>query len=372
VATIPSPRILASFRSPLRLGGLLSLLAVTAMMVACAQVGSPRGWMPPTPVDGMLLLGLKAGQIAAVDPQGWQVRWRFPEKEKDIRLGAFYGAPAVGDELIYVGSYDGSVHALERGGRLRWRFKTDGPVIGGLVWDARLGLLLVPSDDGRLYALNAQDGTLLPGWPFRTGKGIWSRPALADDTAYVGSLDGKVYALALPSGQERWRLDLGAGIVSDPVLAGHLLLVGGVDRRLHAIDVRDGRRVWQTPFRADNWFWAQPVVMGDVVYAANLDGNLYAISLADGSLRWRFPTQEPVRSRPLLVGDVLVVADRGGNVYGLDPASGQARWGPQALGGKVLADLLLLGGEVLVLTQEGRLFVLDPATGQAQGVDIGP
>jgi outer membrane protein assembly factor BamB len=112
--------------------------------------------------------------------------------------------------------------------------------------------------------------------------------------------------------------------------------------------------------------------MGDVVYAANLDGNLYAISLADGSLRWRFPTQEPVRSRPLLVGDVLVVADRGGNVYGLDPASGQARWGPQALGGKVLADLLLLGGEVLVLTQEGRLFVLDPATGQAQGVDIGP
>ncbi len=355
----------------------MGLLALVLLGVACATVGGPRGWMPPTTFDRSLLLSLEAGELAAVDPQEWRVQWRFPGDD-DIRPQAFYGAPAVGQELVYVGGYDGTVYALERGsGQLRWRYKTGGPIIGGLALDPVSRLLLVPSDDGRLYGLDAQEGTLRPGWPFRAGKGIWSRPVIVGDTVYVGSLDGQVYALDIATGQERWHLDLGAGVASDLALADGLLLVGLTDRRLYAVDARAGSLAWKTPFRADNWFWAQPLPQGDVVYAPNLDGRIYALALADGSTRWVFPTPErpalePVRARPLLAGGVLVVVDRGGNVYGLDPASGQPRWGPVALGDIVLADPLAMDGRVLVMTQKGQAFLVDPGTGRVERKDIRP
>jgi len=371
VATIPSPSRLSLGRA-LLLGGIVGLLALGLM--ACAQVGSPQGWMPPTALDGAVLLTLKAGKLVAVDMGDWRVRWEFPGPEdKDVKPRAFYGAPVVAGSLVYVGGYDGTAYALDKeNGRLRWRFETKGAIIGGLALAPDAGLLLVPSDDGRLYGLDAAEGTLRPGWPFRTGKGIWSRPAVEDDTVYVGSLDGKVYALEVASGRERWHLDLGAGVISDPALARGLLLVGATDRRLYAIDVRTGRLAWKTPFRADNWFWAQPLVAGEAVYAANLDGGIYALSLADGSLRWRFMAQEPVRARPLLMGDVLVVVDRSGNVYGLDPDTGEPRWGPVVLQATVLANPLPLEGRALLLSQDGGLFLVDPATGEVETVSVRP
>ena len=53
--------------------------------------------------------------------------------------------------------------------------------------------MFVGSDDAFLYALNP-DGSLV--WKFATGGAIDSSPAIgADGTVYVGSSDGKLYAI---------------------------------------------------------------------------------------------------------------------------------------------------------------------------------
>ena len=55
------------------------------------------------------------------------------------------------------------------------------------------GTVYVGSNDGRLYALNP-DGTLK--WRFRTGEVGRSSPAVgADGTVYCGSYDGGLYAI---------------------------------------------------------------------------------------------------------------------------------------------------------------------------------
>ena len=47
--------------------------------------------------------------------------------------------------------------------------------------------------EGYLYALDADNGE--QRWSFQTGGGIYSSPVVADATIYVGSDDGKLYAI---------------------------------------------------------------------------------------------------------------------------------------------------------------------------------
>jgi len=54
----------------------------------------------------------------------------------------------------------------------------------------------VGSYDDNVYALNASTGAKL--WSYTTGGRVGSSPAVANGVVYIGSLDKKVYAFALP------------------------------------------------------------------------------------------------------------------------------------------------------------------------------
>jgi outer membrane protein assembly factor BamB len=64
------------------------------------------------------------------------------------------------------------------------------------------GLLYVGSVDYNVYALNASDRALV--WNFTTGGQVYSSPAVADGTVYVGSYDYNVYALNASNGALIW------------------------------------------------------------------------------------------------------------------------------------------------------------------------
>lgn len=376
MATIPFPDTKVSRAWSRRRWLALAFLAASlALAAACAAAASPRGWAPPVVSQDQLFVSLEAGRLSAYarEGDGWRFLWRFPPQgNNNVRPQAFYGAPIVTDNAIYAGGYDGTVYAVDRAqGTLLWRFDTGGPIIAPLAFDAASGTVYAASDDGRVYALDAGNGSLRPGWPFRTGEGIWARPLLDGRTLYVASLDGRLYALDATSGSRLWDVEVGAGLISDPVLAGGTIVVGAADRRLYAVDVAQRALKWPAPPRAENWFWAEPLVVGDTVYAPNLDGTVYAVALNDGSVRWTFVAENPVRARPLLAGDVLVVVDREGVVYGLDAATGNEVWDSRpALLDRALADPIPFGDRVLLTTQNGGLFLLDPGSGQVQRITL--
>jgi outer membrane protein assembly factor BamB len=62
------------------------------------------------------------------------------------------------------------------------------------------GVVYVGSGDHNVYALNASTGALL--WSYTTGDGVYSSPTVAKGMLYVGSNDGKVYAFGLKTGWE--------------------------------------------------------------------------------------------------------------------------------------------------------------------------
>ena len=55
------------------------------------------------------------------------------------------------------------------------------------------GLVYVGSWDDNVYALNAATGTLI--WKYKTGSVVDSSPAIVNGIVYIGGEDGNVYAL---------------------------------------------------------------------------------------------------------------------------------------------------------------------------------
>ena len=62
------------------------------------------------------------------------------------------------------------------------------------------GVLYVGSEDDNVYAINAYNGDKL--WSYATGGAVSSSPAVIDGIVYVGSADFNVYALNAANGLE--------------------------------------------------------------------------------------------------------------------------------------------------------------------------
>ena len=71
------------------------------------------------------------------------------------------------------------------------------------------GVVYVGSDDNNVYALNASTGALL--WSYTTGSTVVSSPAVANGVVYVGSSDDNVYALNASTGALLWSYTTGDG-----------------------------------------------------------------------------------------------------------------------------------------------------------------
>jgi outer membrane protein assembly factor BamB len=61
---------------------------------------------------------------------------------------------------------------------------------------------------------------------------IDSSPAIAGGRVYVGSNDGRLYALDLASGTVAWQHDEGAALSASPALASGRVVIGSTEGRL--------------------------------------------------------------------------------------------------------------------------------------------
>lgn len=120
----------------------------------------------------------------AFDARSGELLW-----EADAGNGA--SSPAVAHDHVVVGQKSGLVDLHAGDGSERWTVETDAAVNSSpaIVGD----VVYVGSDDGLIHAVDLNEGTTLS--TYATGGPVSSSPAVADDTVYVGSQDGTVYAL---------------------------------------------------------------------------------------------------------------------------------------------------------------------------------
>lgn len=109
-----------------------------------------------------------------------------------------------------------------------------------------------------------------------------------------------------------------------PVVANGRVFVGTLDGRAFAIDTRDGNTLWSVPLPGGTSVSA--AVGDDVVVFVTLAGAIHGFSVADGRPLWTETTRKSITSAPCRVGSLVFVAGQDRHVRALSLSDGSPRW----------------------------------------------
>jgi len=357
---------------------ILDWLAVTTIDSQLEQETPEQGFQslgePPWPTHGYN--SLRTGQSPFTGSRVSDEIWSYATIGGQITSG-HSSSPAIGaNGVIYFGSVDSHLYAIDPDGVMVWRFPTGGSVRSSPSIGSD-GTVYVGSSDKKLYAINP-DGS--EKWSFSTGGRVSSSPAIGGDgTIYIGSEDGRLYAVS-PQGVENWRYQIGGAVSSPaidpdgtvhalghgthpfdatiPVIMGNAALnpngtlksgIGssgggatpnsfasmaiGPDGTVYRSGI-DGR---VTGSNSEGLIWsAQTILLLDAVVttpAIGIDGTIYVGSNGalyafnpDQSLKWKFDARADIYAAPAISADGTVYfGSVDGNLYAVKP-DGSLNW----------------------------------------------
>ena len=132
-------------------------------------------------------------------PPSAHLKWKF-------EVASFIaGTPAVDPitQMVYFGSDDQYMYALNQNGSFQWRYETGGSVHSSPAVDGNYGTVYFGSNNDFLFALN-RSGSLQ--WKFEAKDEVQTGIALSSDgILYAGTDYGNVLALYANNGTLKWR-----------------------------------------------------------------------------------------------------------------------------------------------------------------------
>ena len=254
--------------------------------------------------------------------------------------------------------------------RALWTFQTDGEV-----WSSPQvtdGKILFGSTDGKLYALNESNGSLLWYWDAKAP--IKGDVTIKGDYVYFLAGDGILHKLTLKDGIEAWsfntineevasKLSSYDDYYSMPVIDNGIIYIGSRDHNLYALDVKSGNEIWR--FNTTNAIISAPAVDDGKVFVGSMDQHLYSIEIMTGELDWKFDTHGPITSRPLVWKDLIIIGSRNSDLYGVNRNSGNEQWVYSywtswvESSGVLVDDRLYIGS-----SDSGNIYCLNPTNGE--------
>jgi eukaryotic-like serine/threonine-protein kinase len=256
------------------------------------------------------------GNIYSLLEQSGALQWKF--KTGDV----VHASPAISNGTLFIGSWDSYFYAIDAAsGKEKWRFKTgedaDTHNQVGIQSSALIsaGMVYFGCRDSNFYALDAATGK--QQWSFNN-KGSWviGSPTAESGKVYFTTSDtGLFRAVEAKSGTEIFSLKFLWPMFSSPAIAGNTLYVGTQDGKLIAIDLTAQKLAWT--FQTDGSrqygaMYAKPD--GSPNYEAVFSENFYDTMVAGVSKMLAVGT---VLSSPVVVDNVIYFGSTDGNLYAL-------------------------------------------------------
>jgi outer membrane protein assembly factor BamB/predicted nucleic acid-binding Zn ribbon protein len=192
-------------------------------------------------------------------------------------------------------------------------------------------------------------------WTFATGGAIQSSPAIVNGTVYIGSRDGKIYALNAATGVEQWEYQTGSWVDSSPVVVDNVVYAGSNDGNVYALDAGTGRKIWS--YNTHYATVSSVAVAGGMVYFGSDDFRVYGLNASTGKKIWSYKTGGQVRSSPLVANGILYVGSTDGYFYSLNANSGRLRLRfPRAA---IDSSPVIVGTNVYFVATDGYLIAMD-------------
>jgi len=357
----------------LKLTTTFAAIAFTMLTVASADDAMFRGNLQHTGVYN-----------AAGVPAFSKVKWKFHTN------GYVISSPAVADGVIYVGSTDHNLYAVDaESGAMKWKFKTESRVTSSPAVSA--GVVYFGSYDGNFYAVDAASGTVK--WKFQTGgehrftakhlhgslpaaeampdpfDSYLSSPAVWNGAVYFGSGDGNVYALDAASGKLRWKFQTGDVVHASPAMDDGKLYIGSWDSYFYALDAEKGKEKWRFKTGEDPdthnqvGIQSSAAIADGTVYFGCRDSNFYAVDARSGEKKWAFNNKGSwvVGSPAVENGKVYFATSDSGMFYELDGKSGEKVFGLNFKKWPMFSSPAIAGRIAYVGSDNGRLIAIDLA-----------
>lgn len=291
--------------------------------------------------------------------------------------GRTLASPAVVDGVAFVPADDGKLYALEAAtGAVKWTATIGAPTYLRQIdnWDVYQssatvadGVVYVGSTDGRIYAIAARDGKEL--WHFATQHVIRATPAVAAGRVYCGSWDGFVYALEAKTGALAWKTDTRVdgvpwnSVQGSCAVVDSIVYVGSRSTFTFALDASSGKVLWQHGHDG-GWVPSSPAVRDGLCYVGQSDGSKAVAIDATGKRLWAYSAGNETFGSPALAGDVVYFAGNDnynlsgkGSVSAVNIKTGQALWRLE-LPGSVWTSPVVVGDRVYVGCADGKVYAL--------------
>jgi len=194
---------------------------------------------PPSTGYGKLFIGTSDGNLKVLDEVDGSELWR-------IKLGeSICASPLVESQTAFV-PVGNTLYAVAIQDRsVRWSFEAVGALRGSpVLFD---NLVYIGSEDKHVYALDKYDGT--PAWSLKLDDVVATSPSVSGLTVIVGTESGTVFGIHRNEGGELWRTDLGSPVSTAASISRGTAMIGTYGGRLHGLDMEDGNPLWTYPER---------------------------------------------------------------------------------------------------------------------------
>ena len=248
-------------------------------------------------------------------------------------------------------------------------------VTGGV--GAAHGYVLLGTAHGDVVALSAADGSEV--WRVNVGSEVLAAPVGGRGLVFVQTIDGRLLALEREDGSVRWSFDNQVPVLTlrgtaTPAYDSGVVYAGFANGMVVAIRSRNGEPIWQHRVMLPEGrselermvdVDATPLLSGGVLYVVSYQGRLKALRASDGSLLWE---QEASSYLDLAEGySQVYMVNSDDEIVAFDQRTAQEAWRQDGLFRRQLSSPVAFSNYLVVADGEGYVHVLAQSDGRFLG-----
>ncbi len=247
---------------------------------------------------------------------------------------------------------------------LKWKFKTAGPIKSSPVISD--GLVFVGSADGRIYAVELN--TSQEVWTYQAEDSVEAPPCVVDGTVFTGSVDGFLYALHARDGSLKWKYQTGGKIHGSATWLtakdsnGPRILAGSYDFSLHCVDAATGQALWT--YQTENYVNCSIALADGKAILGGCDGRIHVVNTDDGCGHITIDAESYVAASAALRDGLAYLGTYEGLFLCADINTGQIPWKYEGAKQPILSSPAVGNDVVIFGARDNRLHCLNRKTGK--------
>ncbi|HWA34929.1 MAG TPA: PQQ-binding-like beta-propeller repeat protein [Cyclobacteriaceae bacterium] len=271
---------------------------------------APSRSTPAIDKDNLYVIS-ESGVLVNINKNTGKQIWQFSTPQGTLlerkydRADYFQSSPTIAGDKIYFGMGDYIYAVNLSNGTLAWNFKT------GNVVHTKPAIsndkVIFGSYDGNVYALATQTG--LMHWKFKTvgqrffpNGEVMGNPVVIKNQVFVGARDYNFYAIDANSGYCNWNRQFPRGwALAATALRDSMLYLGTSDDYVMiAMDPRSGTEAWRASVKYN--IFGGMATSSSMGYFGTLMGRLYAVDLKTGAVKWMFEGESTKKNKDKYFG----------------------------------------------------------------------